>query len=530
MLGVVRAPARRTWTILLASLVAALALVWSAVPAHADEDQGNRAITRYDVVAVANTDGTIDVTLDFDFDFADTPGHGPFLTIVTRQEIEGDPDHYRELRVFDVTATSPSGAPAGLREERADAGLAIYVGDESIDDVQGVQHYVVTYSLAGLPNSGVGAAGEDEIYWNVVGGGFEIPLENVTVTVTGPAGTAQAACYVGRVGSHQTCAGYKTDGEGTVFRQGRLNPGEGMSVITSYPGGTFGGVQPILVPRRTLANSVGLTPATGGIAGALTLLGVGLVGHRARQRGRDEQYLGLTPGLFPTSVDTPRTGPRGKHPITVQFTPPAGVRPGEMGTLADEVADPRDVTATIVDLAVQGYLTIREVPHAKDRDKPDWELVQKIERADPRFMELPAYERTLLRGVFEGSRTSVRLSELKSSFAPTMGEAQDQLYDEMTHLGWFRKSPKAVRARWFAAGIVLVVVGVLAAIVLGIVAGLGVLGLPLIVLGVVVAALAKAAPARTADGTAVLAQSLGFKRYLETAEANQIRFEEGEDV
>ena len=37
-------------------------------------------------------------------------------------------------------------------------------------------------------------------------------------------------------------------------------------------------------------------------------------------------------------------------------------------------------------------------------------------------------------------------------------------------------------------------------------------------------------PARTGEGSAVLARTLGFRRYLATAEAGQIRFEEGEDV
>ena len=35
---------------------------------------------------------------------------------------------------------------------------------------------------------------------------------------------------------------------------------------------------------------------------------------------------------------------------------------------------------------------------------------------------------------------------------------------------------------------------------------------------------------RTADGSAVLAQSLGFRQYLVTAEANQIRFEEAQQI
>ena len=46
----------------------------------------------------------------------------------------------------------------------------------------------------------------------------------------------------------------------------------------------------------------------------------------------------------------------------------------------------------------------------------------------------------------------------------------------------------------------------------------------------VVKVLGRRMASRTADGSAVLAQSLGFRQYLVTAEANQIRFEEGIDV
>ena len=45
----------------------------------------------------------------------------------------------------------------------------------------------------------------------------------------------------------------------------------------------------------------------------------------------------------------------------VEFVPPDDLRPGQLGTLVDFKANPLDVTATIVDLAVRGYLKIEEV-------------------------------------------------------------------------------------------------------------------------------------------------------------------------
>src|SRR5690625_415276 len=105
-------------TLLALGLLTAVALgvqMAGAPPAHADSDDW--AITRYDVQAQARADGTVDVQLDFDFDFGDDEGHGPYLTFITRQEIEDDPDHYRLLEYSDITATSPSGAPADVRQE-----------------------------------------------------------------------------------------------------------------------------------------------------------------------------------------------------------------------------------------------------------------------------------------------------------------------------------------------------------------------------------------------------------------------------
>ena len=45
----------------------------------------------------------------------------------------------------------------------------------------------------------------------------------------------------------------------------------------------------------------------------------------------------------------------------VEFVPPDGVLPGQVGTLVDEHANLVDVTATIVDLAVRGWLTITDL-------------------------------------------------------------------------------------------------------------------------------------------------------------------------
>jgi hypothetical protein len=64
--------------------------------------------------------------------------------------------------------------------------------------------------------------------------------------------------------------------------------------------------------------------------------------------------------LWYTRGRDPRVGP-----VAVQYAPPDGMTPAEAGTLVDDDAAMRDITATIVDLAVRGYLVIEE----KEKDQ-----------------------------------------------------------------------------------------------------------------------------------------------------------------
>src|SRR6185503_20686275 len=53
------------------------------------------------------------------------------------------------------------------------------------------------------------------------------------------------------------------------------------------------------------------------------------------------------------------------QPIATQYEPPDRMTPAELGTLVDGRPDMRDITATIVDLAVRGFLHITEVEDKK---------------------------------------------------------------------------------------------------------------------------------------------------------------------
>lgn len=514
-------------------LVLALGVILLAPPvalagsARADLSSG-REVTRYDVTAEADADGTVDLVLELDFDFGDEPGHGPYLTFPTRVSYDDERDRFFEFS--DVRATSPSGAPAEVHREDETSAMVLRIGDEDVDDVSGVQTYRVEMTVDGWINPANAQHSGDELYWNVIGPGWEVPLSDLSVTVTGPDEVQGTACFAGPSGSTTPCDGATAEGRSATFTQDVVPVGDQLTTVTGWPGGTFLGVQPIL--RDKPDPVLPLRPVTvgGGVAAAIALLGGGLAIGRVRRSGQDRAYLGLTPGLRPADGQEVATGRRDRRaPVTVQFQPPEGARPGEIGTLVDEKADPVDVTATIIDLAVRGWLRIEEVPRADPGTKPeDWTLVRLRSGTEG----LLPFEAWLLSDLFE-KRDEVRLSDLKQTFASSLATVQGMLYDHVTTVGWFRANPKRVRTGWIVVGILLLVLGGFGALVgmaVQVVPGLALVGIALLLVGVLVLVLSGSAPARTPDGTAVLAQALGFRRYLATAEAQQIRFEEGQDV
>ena len=527
------AVARAVRRLVVAALVLLVSLgvvLLAPSPALATTDlSSGREITRYDVTAEAAPDGTVAVSIELDFDFGDEPGHGPYLTYPTRVSYDDEQDRLFEYR--DVTASSPSGAPADLHLEEESDAIVLRIGDEDVDDVSGVQTYVVSFTVDGWLNPANAEHSGDELYWNVIGAGWEIPISGVDVTVVGPADVEGVVCFAGPTGSTEPCTSADAAGDTATFTQDVVLVGDQLTTVTGWPGGTFPDAQILLGPKPDPLLPVAPASGGGAVAALVALLGGGYAISKVRRTGRDRAYLGLTPGLRPVDGMEQTVGPRDRRaPVSVQFQPPQGTRPGEIGTLVDEKADAVDVTATIVDLAVRGWLRIEEVPREDPSKKPDdWTLV-RLRRGSEGLLP---FEATLLADLFEKGQ-EVRLSDLRTTFAASLANVQSLMYDHVTDVGWFSANPKKVRGRWVAVGTLISLAGAMLAFLayaaLDTVPGLALVGIVGVLLGVLVMVLGRAAPARTPDGTAVLAEALGFRRYLATAEADQIRFEEGQDV
>ncbi len=503
------------WRLPVAFLFAVGLLV--AVPAQASAEGEDWRITEYRVAANVDAQGTTAVQLDLAFDFGSEAGHGPYLTFPLRQEIADDPDHWRMLDMEIGQVSSPSGANAEVLTETEDGNLLIRVGSER-HTYTGVQTYQVNYTIRGLIAPRQAQSGLDEFNWNAVGPGWEVPIDRAQVTVVGPAEVSRTACFQGS--DFRLPCQSEQAGSAATFAADGVGNGSGVQVTAGFPAGTFTGAEARLERRYTIANMFPVTPWTAGVTGALAAVGLAAVFRRTRRGARDQVYLGLTPGVVPAPGQETAIGyEQGQAPVAVQFNPPPGARPGELGTLVDATADNSDITATIIDLAVRGHLKITQT------GKKDWTFTGL---AGPD--KLAPYERRLLNKLFSRGN-EVSTDDLReSAYAGLLTDTRDDLHRRVTtDLKWFTRNPATVRGLAFLAGLGIIAVGVGVGLLLGI-WGWGLVGLAAVLVGLAVLAMNNRFGARTALGSAVLAQTKGFELYLRTAEADQIKFEEGIDV
>ncbi len=489
--------------------IAAIAIAWTVVlsgpVAHADEGW---VITSFQSDINIAADSTLTVKEDVRVDFGNLQKHGIFRTIPLRYRFDDSHDRYYNLNVISVTDGS---RPVEFAVTSASDNEVIKIGNPSVL-VTGKQRYVITYTVAGAMNS---FSDHDELFWNVDGALWPVPKLGVGATVHLPSTAFEkAACYQGPPGSRETCN--HVDGSDLVsFSSTRqLGSGEEMSVVAALSKGAVNVPPPMLEPRlrQFPQDAFDINPLTVGIAALVLVAGLGFVTWNWWIHGRDRAYLTQ---YYLTNDPHEHAEPLFSHqPVVVEFEPPQNLRPAELGLILDERADAKDLTATVIDLAVRGHLTIQELP-----GKSDWMLTWK----GAPTAELNAYERTVIDGLFTG-RQQVALSALKGTFRPTLTLAEDQMYGDAMARKLFASNPQQTRAAWGCLGIAVVLIGIAAAVFLGLNFGWGLIGAAIVVTGIALTITFPFMPQRTAAGRDLLQHTLGFRLYMTTAEKYRQQF------
>jgi uncharacterized protein (TIGR04222 family) len=508
----------RRWRVL--ATLAVVVLLGVAGAGAGAAQVGSERITAYDVDIRVEDTGSMLVTETIDYDFGFSQRHGIFRDIPVRLDYDSRYERIYPLKVISVEG-SP-GTPVKYKQENAVHADRLKIGDPN-KTITGAHRYTIVYRVDAALN---GFPEHDELYWNAIGTEWTVPIDRATVRVTTPADISQVACFGGGSGSRLPCG--KADRAGRVagFSQDGLYAGQGVTVVVGFAKGAVPEPVPRLDERWSFSRAFAATPATVGASLVLLVLGVLGVGALAWRTGRDRRFAGSpVDAAFATSGQEeavpPSFGPFRAGETPVEFVPPDGLRPGQVGTLVQETANTLDVTATIVDLAVRGYLRIDEIPKHGLFGKPDWTLT-KLKEADG----LRPYERSLLDALFEGRGNEVTLSELRNKFADRLKKVEGELYDDAIGQGWFVGRPDKVRLRWRIIGGLAVVLALTILVVLAAVTKVALVGVPLLIAAILLLVSAKRMPRRTAKGTGVLRRVEGFRRFITESEKDRARFAE----
>ena len=503
-------------------------------------------IQHFDERVVISPDGTIEVTETIEAQFMGSNWHGIYRTIpveyITPQGLT------YTLLLEPLSVTDDFGQP--LKYQRSwqgrDTQFKIYVPNPDNATRTIVLRYRVLNALTFFDY-------HDELYWNVTGNAWEAPIARVTAEIDLPAGVTglHAVSYNGAFGSRAQDAIVESRSNSVQLRSTHsLDLHEGLTVVVGWDKG--------FVHEPAAAEKI------------LFIL-------------RSNWPIFIPVGVFILMFSW--WWKKGRDPerdaITVQYDPPDSLSPAECGTLVDGKVAMCDITATLVDLAVKGYLTI-EHQETDMRLGLVGDYVFHLKKPPEDWNNLKPHERQMLRGIFvpenpalmllarlqdvsknlppalaqqvtramaisaaqqnpaipkeyaEASRPlselekvplpKVALSELQNRFSLHLPIIYKYIFDELQGGGYYARRPDQYRrgavVLGFVTGFLMLPLGLMLA------ATTGTAPLPWIVAailsGIIIAVFGSFMTGRTVAGARAYAKVLGFEDFLGRVEKDQI--------
>lgn len=438
-------------------------------------------------------DSSLDVTEIIHVHF-DGAWQGIYRTIPV--EYAGPGGFNYSLFLTDWGATDSDGSSLRMEKQRRGGNLQlkIYVPEADGTSREISLHYRVRNGLRFLED-------HDELYWNVTGNGWDVPIESASAHVVLPEGVTglRAANYTGFFGSRAQ------DSRVDIL-------GSNVDIQT----------------QRPLALHEGLTIVAGWDKGFV---------HEPRGAEKAAQFLESNwPFCVPIGVFVVMLClwyARGRDPrvgaIAVQYEPPPGLTPGEAGALVDDQAGIRDITATLVDLAVRGFIVIeeKETSHLMGLYS-NKEYIFHLNKKPAEWAGAKSHELLLLSGIFGdpvvGMRDEVALSELQNRFYKNLPGIRRAIFESLVQHGYFAYRPDIVRQVYLGIG------GFLGCLLyaggVGLAQRTGMQPLSFFVAAIstalIICGFGWFMPTRTMEGVRALHNTLGFEDFLSHVEADHL--------
>ena len=403
-----------------------------------------------------------------------------------------------DLRIESVTVNDGS---VPLLSQRRGSDRVLRIGDPD-RTISGTHVYRISYTV------GRALLFHDDylqLYWNVTGNDWRIPIERATATIRLPEGVrspdVSTVSYVGYRGTSGRGEPATIGPAGEIlFGTGRLHPGEGMTIDLAIPRAQLP-IEPPSFLQRVLwfldANKYAGLPI-------LVLAAMVVLWYRS---GRDPK----------------------KGTIAPAFEPPTGLGAGEVGVLIDDRIDLRDISAMVLELAVLGHYRIEEIVEETNGlgDKVKG-LFKRSGPDDYRFVRrenggegLSGVRETVFQAIFDEDHPDERLlSSLDNEFYKSLPSIKSGLYSGLIGEGYYPHNPERIRRSYASFGALGIGAGLFAWISMGSLY----LGIAIALCGLIVMAFSPIMPRKTKKGVRALEEILGLSEYIERAEVDRIEF------
>jgi uncharacterized membrane protein YgcG len=460
------------------------------VYAPAFAQSATESVLQFDTTATIAPDASVHVQEHIVYDFGTAQRHGIYRTIPVRYQTQTG---NITITLSDITVADQVGKQYAFSTSFSGNDEEIKIGDANVL-LSGTKTYVVSYTVS----RAIGYFNDhDELYWNVTGNGWQVPVSQASAHVVLPAqvaqGTISADCFVGLVGSAEACGatiiGAPNETAGTAqniyfTQQQVLAPGSGLTIAVGFPKGL---VQKVPWYRSAWAFVVA-NPIVGLPAIVLVVMSV-----LWWYKGRD---------------------PRGRGTIVPEYEAPDNLTPIEMDALLHGSVKSSAISAEIIYLATRGYIHISQISEKiLFLSHTDYRL-QKLKEADD---SLPEFDKLVLAGLFENGDTN--LSDLKKHFYTKIGAIKKSVMSSLVQKKYFAVSPNTVRGTYIAVAVAMFAVVYVAAQAMSIVVAISIALCAAIVLlfGLVM-------PKVTTLGAIAREKIKGLKMYMEVAEKDRINF------
>ena len=418
----------------------------------------------------------------------------------------------RKMTIENVIVTDGNNQPIQYQVSNEGKNFRIKIGDPN-QTFNGEKIYLIKYratrAVAQLKDF-------DEIYWNVTGNEWNIPILKTEAHVLLPSGLTaiQSSCYYGQKGSTSQCQSSEIKNNSSVFNApSGLNPYEGLTVAVGFPKG-------VVIPYSS-ADSVSNFFEVykiwffSAILPLLTLILSLLYWHK---KGRD---------------------PKGTGVIVPQYDVPYDLTPMEVGAIVNEKINSNDISAEIIYLATKGYIKIKqtETRFLGLIKRTDYELTKTKDFSDlPNF-----YDRELLKDIFfkpyldsftnpdQNQMQTVKLSDLKKTFYVYVRSILKLASDSLLDKGYYKNlgSMESTIGMNFSS----IALAMRLSIAIGILVSFTVFQddilpfcISIFISFVIYLIVSKFTPAKTEKGVAILEHILGLKDYLQIAEKDRLLF------